>query len=166
MNMKYPFGWYVYSLLIAMSSSFILLGLHRNFYLLLYYFSLPEFIISGFTGIINLSWYEIGYVVGSGLKNVYVFSIIPLLGGTTGLISALLLLTHFRWRRVVLLGHLGFSIGLALIAIGVLSWRFWRGMGDSWRLVSTLGFFLMYCLWLFYFHRTRKSFCSSKPKNN
>lgn len=158
---NYPRGWYFYAVLMATSSLLVLFRLHREFYSLLHDLSLPDLAISGLTGLANLSWYELGYVVGGGVKSVRAFMIIPFVGSTAGFLSALLLLTRFRWRRHVLLAHLVFSIVIALLGLGVLSWRFWRGYEDPWRLVTTIAFLLMCSTWLLYFHRTRRFFSAS-----
>jgi Ca2+/Na+ antiporter len=162
-KLNYPRGWYLYGVLTATSSLLILFGMHREFYSLLHDLSLPSLAISGLAGLANLSWYELGYIVGSGVKNVRAFVIIPIVGGLTGFLSALILLTRFRWRRHVLLAHLFISIVIALLGVGVLSWRFVRGFEDPWRLVTAIAFLLMCFAWLLYFHRTRRFFSASLP---
>jgi hypothetical protein len=156
MKCRYPLGWYVYSILIAISSLCTLFGFHRTWYLFLQTLSLPDLLIGGLTGILNLSWYEIGYEVGGGLKNVHIFIAIPLLGGVTGLLSAVLLCLHISWSRRIAFLHIIFSIGLSALSLGVLGWRFMRGSEDAWRLAATFSFILMYCLWFLILRKAQR----------
>ena len=158
MKYSYPSGWYVYALVVGISSLMILFGQHRGLYTLLQILSLPQLFISAMTGLTNLGWYEIAYLVGGGVKNVNVYNVIPYVGGATGLISALLLISNVRFKRLVLLLHLGFSILLGFLGLAVLGWRMARHMEDSWRLVATIAFLLFYALWVLYFQKTKRFF--------
>lgn len=158
MRLKYPFGWYTYAGLVAVSSLLILSGLHREFYAFLQKLSVPDLVVSCLTGLTNLAWYEIAYLVGGGLKKVILFTLIPFAGGITGLISASLLLTSVRIRRYALLVHIVLSLFLGGLSLLVLLWRMVRDMSDPWRLVVAMAFFLFYSYWFLYFHRTRRFF--------
>ena len=165
MSLKYPFGWYLYSGIVAISSVMIFVGLHREFYVFLRNLSTPELVISGLTGLTNLGWYEIAYLVGGGLKTVLLFTIIPFIGGLTGLLSAFLILTSARIRQYSLWVHVLLSLILGLLSLLVLLWRMVRNMEDPWRLVVTISFIFFYLNWLVYFQRTRHFF-SSVPVAN
>lgn len=158
MKLPYPLGWYLYAGVVSVSSVLILFGLHRAFYVLLQQLSLPDLVISGLTGVTNLAWYEIAYLVGGGLKNVDLFTLVPFIGGGTGLISALLLFTGVGIRRYSLFVHIIFSLSLGALSLLVLFWRLVRGMEDPWRLVVTVSFILFYLNWLIHFQRTRRFF--------
>jgi hypothetical protein len=136
-------------------------GLHRALYSLLQLLSLPQLFISAMTGLTNLGWYEIAYVVGGGMKNVNVYNVIPYVGGATGLISAVFLISNVRIRRFVLLLHLGFSILLGFLGLAVLGWRMVRHMEDPWRMVVAIAFLFFYGFWFFYFQRTKRFFLAS-----
>lgn len=155
MNKK-QLGRTVYGVLVGLSSFLVLLGLHREFYHLLHRYSIPELVISGLAGWLNLSWYEIAYVVGSGLKNAFVFSLIPLVGGITGFLSALCVMINVPWKKWIIIIHIGLSILLSFLSICVLAWRFVRGMEDSWRFMTSICFFLFYLSWAIYFYKNRK----------
>jgi hypothetical protein len=158
MNLKYPVGWYLYSGIVTVSSAMIFLGLHREFYAFLRNLSTPELMISCLTGLTNLGWYEIAYLVGGGLKTVVLFTIIPFAGCVTGLMSGSLLLTSARIRQYSLWVHVLLSLILGLLGLLVLLWRMVRNMEDPWRLVATISFILFYLNWLVYFQRTRHFF--------
>lgn len=155
----------MYTGLVAVSSVMIFLGLHREFYAVLRKLSTPELVISALTGITNLGWYEIAYLVGSGLKKVALFTLIPFAGSLTGLISASLLLTPMRIRRYSLWVHVALSLLLGILSLLLLLWRMVRNMEDPWRLVVTISFILFYLNWLVYFQRTHHFF-SSIPSAN
>jgi Ca2+/Na+ antiporter len=150
-----PGGRDVYALLVASSSLLLLFGFHRAFFATLQDLSLPSLVISALTGIANLSWYELAYVLGGALKNVTVFTLLPFLGSATGLVSVLLQFTPVRWRREALLLHIAFALMVALVCLMILLLRFWRGFADPWRIVTTITFLLTYGWWIFYFRRTR-----------
>jgi len=152
---NFPIGWYLYSFLTAVSSLLIPLGLHRTFYFLLNELSIPGLVIAALTGIFNLSWYELAYIVGGGLKSVLVFTLLPFVGSATGLLSVLLLYTGVRWRRQVLFAHLAFGLMVSTVSLAGL---LWRGVEDNWRLVTVIAFLLTYAAWVFYFLRTRIHF--------
>ncbi len=158
MTLKYPFGWYLYAGVVAVSSLLILFGLHREFYALLQTLSAPDLVVSCLTGLTNLGWYEIAYLVGGGLKKVILFTLIPFAGSITGLISASLLLTSVRIRRLSLLFHIVFSLFLGGLSLLVLLWRMVRDMDDPWRFAVSMTFFLFYSYWFLYFYRTRRFF--------
>ena len=162
MRTDYPRGWYGYAILISVSSLLTLCGFHRCFYSLLAYLSLPDMVVSCLTGMMNLSWYELAFVVGGGMKNGRAFAFIPFLGAGLGLLSSALLLTRFRFRRYIVLAFLIFCITLATLSLMVLSWRLWRGFDDYWRLATTIAFLIGHLVWLLYFRRTRR-FLSALP---
>jgi len=154
----YPAGWYLYAGLIVASSFLVAAGLHRALYDLFRASGIPSIGISILSGLLNLSWYEIAYAVGGGLKMVGVYNALPVLGCATGVLSGGLILTGLRFRRPVLFVHLFVSLALSSLALTVLLWRLVRGMGDPWRITSTLAFLGAYCAWTAYFRRTRGSF--------
>jgi len=154
----YPAGWYLYAGLITVSSLLVATGHHRAVYSLLRASGIPSMGISILAGLLNLSWYEIAYAVGGGLKMVGVYNALPILGCATGLLSGGLILTGLRLRRPVLLVHLSVSLVLSSLALVVLVWRLVRGMGDPWRITTTLVFLAATCAWAFYFRRTRGTF--------
>jgi len=145
----------VYICFISVSSLAVLFGMHRDFYAFLHRLSAPDWLVSSFTGLLNLAWYEVGYVVGGGLKNVHLFLAIPLIGSITGLVSAVALVPRWNRRRIVVLFHIGLSLTLAAASIAVLVWRFVRGIEDEWRLVTSFAFAFLYAVWFAYFYRTR-----------
>lgn len=159
-ELKYPFGWYLYVGLVVVSSVMIVLGLHRGFYVFLRKLSTPELVISCLTGLANLGWYEIAYLIGGGLKNVDLFTLIPFIGALTGLVSAALLLAPLRIRRYSLWFHIYLSLLLGVLSLLVLLWRMVRNMEDPWRMVATISFIVFYLNWLVYFQRTRHYFSS------
>jgi hypothetical protein len=106
-------------------------------------------------GVFDLSWYEMAYAVGGGLKVVHVYDALPLFGCATGLLSGALLLTKLRDRRHVLFAHQTLPLAVSLLGLLVLLWRFFRGMPDPWRIATTLAFI---CAWILYFRRTGKRF--------
>jgi hypothetical protein len=150
-----PRGWYLYAILMVSSSVLLLFGLHRTFFALLRGLSVPDLGISALTGIANLSWYELAYVLGGAFKTVSLFTVLPFLGGGTGLLSVALQFTSARWRRAALLLHITIALTVALACLMILFVRFWRGFADPWRIVTTSTFLLTYGWWAFYFWRTR-----------
>jgi hypothetical protein len=157
-NSKYPSGWYLYAGLAVLSSILVATGLHREVYALLRTSGIPSPGISVIAGLAGLSWYEIAYTVGGGLKMVRVYDALPFLGCLTGILSGVLLLTDIRLRREALLVHLGISTALSLLALGVLLWRLVRGIPDTWRILTVLAFLVASTGWIFYFRRTREHF--------
>jgi len=155
---RYPAGWHLYAGLVIASSFLLATGLHRPVYSLLRSMGIPPGGISALAGFSNLSWYEIAYAVGGGLKMVRVYDALPLLGCATGLLSGVLLLTGLRLKRHMLVVHLIFSLSLSVLALFVLLWRLLRGMPDTWRITTTLAFLAAYCAWTMYFRRTREHF--------
>jgi hypothetical protein len=152
---NYPIGWHLYAVLTVASSLLIPLGLHRKFYVLMNDLSIPSLVAAALTGMANLSWYELAYIVGGGLKSVLVFTLLPFVGSATGLLSVLLLFTNVRWRRQLLFAHLAFGLTVSTLSLmGLL----WRGFEDYWRSVTIISFLLTYTAWIFYFLRTRLHF--------
>ena len=156
MKSSYPPGWYLYAILIASSSLLIPFGLHRTFYALLRDLSVPALGISALTGITNLSWYELAYVIGGAFKTVILFTLLPFLGSATGLLSVGLQFTGVRWRQRILMAHLAFGLAVATLSLMILLWRLWRGFVDPWRLVTVTTFLLAYGGWIIYFVKSRR----------
>ena len=145
-------GWkYVYIVQIALSSILILSGFHRHIYSFFRLAGIPDLAAACLTGAANLAWYELGYVVGGGLKSVKMYSTIPIAGSITGLLSAIVLAAGIRWRNAAALAHLTFSGTLALLGTGVLVWRYVRGYEDPWRLAAVLSFLIVVTVWIRYF---------------
>jgi len=159
-NRRYPAGWYLYAVLAITSSVLVAAELHRAVYSLLRSSGIPSAGISVIAGIAGLSWYEIAYTVGGGLKMVRVYDILPFLGCLTGAVSGALLLTDIRIRRQALFVHLGVSMVFSLLALGVLLWRLVRGIPDMWRLFTVLAFLAASAGWVWYFRRTGEYFRS------
>jgi len=155
---RIPPGWTLYAILVPLSSLLVAAALHRSVYALLHSLGVPSIGISLLAGLFNLSWYEIAYTVGGGLKMVRVYDAIPILGCATGMLSGLLLLTRLMVRRHMIAVHLAVSILLSLLALMVLLWRLYRGIADPWRIVTVLAFLAAYCAWAVYFQRTRHHF--------
>jgi hypothetical protein len=155
MNLTYPRGCYAYTFLIGTSSVATLLGLHREFYSLLQALSVPAVVVSCLTGLVNLAWYEMAFVVGGFVRSVQLFTIAPFIGAGLGVISAAMVLTRFRFRRHILLAHLSSGIALAVVSLLILLIRLLRGYDDYWRLLATVMLLLMYTAWFFYFRRKR-----------
>lgn len=153
-----PVGWYLYAATIGGTSLMIALGLQHSFFSLLRQLSVPQTTSSVLTGLLNLSWFELSYVVGGGLKSVSVFLILPYVGCASGLLSALLLLTNWRFRRHVLSFHLALSVLVGILSLGVLSWRLARGYGDLWRISTTVSFLFSYLCWIQFFRKTSNAF--------
>jgi hypothetical protein len=138
---------------LLLSSLLVLTGFHRVIYVWLG--GLPGLLVAVVAGLTNLAWYEVAYLVGGGLKSVFVFLLIPLAGGATGLLSGLLVLTGSKWKEPVLRLHLFFSLTLGLLGLAVLLWRFVRGFEDPWRMAATIGFLMLYSVWLFFSYRRK-----------
>lgn len=158
MNRRYPAGWYVFAFLATASSLLVVTGSHRAFYELMRSLSIPPVGIAVLTGLMNLSWYEIAYAVGGGLKMVRIYDAIPVAACVTGMLSGGLLLTRLRIRRQVLTVHLILSAALSALALSVLLWRLFRGMPDTWRILSVIALLAAACGWMMYFRRTREYF--------
>ena len=158
MNTRYPAGWYLYAGVAVLSSILVASELHRAVYAFLRSSGVPSQGISIIAGLAGLSWYEIAYTVGGGLKMVRVYDAIPFLGCLTGILSGVLLLTDVRLRREALYVHLGISASLSLLALGVLLWRLVRGIPDVWRILTVLAFLAASTGWIVYFRRTREHF--------
>lgn len=161
MHLSYPRGYYAYTILVGTSSLATLLGLHREFYSLLHTLSIPAVIVSCLTGLVNVAWYELAFVVGGFVKSVRLFTIIPFIGAGLGVISAAMVLTQFRFRRPILFAHLASGIALSMVSLLILFIRLLRGYDDYWRLLATVMFLLMYTAWFFYFRRDRGFLFSS-----
>jgi hypothetical protein len=155
-NLTYSRISYAYTILIGTSSVATLLGLHREFYALLGTLSVPAVVVSCLTGLVNLSWYELAFVVGGFVKSVRLFTIIPFIGAGLGILSAVMVHVRFRFRRQILFAHLASGIVLAVFSLLILLFRLLRGYDDYWRLLTTVMFLLMYTAWLLYFRRERK----------
>jgi hypothetical protein len=157
-NRRYPAGWYVFAFLSTASSLLLATGSHRAVYAVLHSVSTPSAGIAVLTGLMNLSWYEIAYAVGGGLKSVRIYGAIPVAACLTGALSGVLLLSRFRIRRQILTFHLVMSAALSALALSVLLWRLFRGMPDTWRIAAAFALFVAACGWILYFRRTREYF--------
>ena len=155
MKFSYPRSYYGYTILIGISSVTILLGLHREFYSLLHTLSVPAVVVGCLTGLANLAWYEMAFVVGGFVRSVQLFTIAPFIGAGLGVISVAVVLTRFRFRRHILFAHLSSGIALAAFSLLILLIRLLRGYDDHWRLLATVMFLLMCTAWFFYFRRER-----------
>jgi hypothetical protein len=155
---RIPGGWTLYAIVVPLSSLMVATGLHRYVYTLLDSLGVPQTGISLLAGLLNLSWYEIAYIVGGGMKMVRVYDAIPFLGCATGTLSGVLLPTNLGVRRHMIGVHMAVSIVLSLLALMVLLWRLYRGIYDPWRILTVLAFLAAYCAWTVYFQRTRQYF--------
>jgi hypothetical protein len=133
----------------------LLFGLHRGFFALLRAVGVPDLGISALTGITNLSWYEIAYVLGGAFKNVFLFTLLPYLGCATGLMGVGFQFTSVRWRYAALRLYIAFALLIALACLMILLWRSWRGFGDPWRLITAGAFLLWYVAWGYAFRPRR-----------
>ena len=158
MKRRYPAGWYVFALLTTTSSLLLATGSHRAVYGLLHSLGVPPAGIAIVTGLMNLSWYEIAYAVGSGLKMVQIYDAIPVAACVTGTLSGVLILTRLRIRRQILAVHLLVSAALSSLALSVLLWRLIRGMPDTWRIAAAFALLAANCGWMVYFRKTREHF--------
>jgi len=149
-------GMYACAVFLIVSSAMVATGLHRVLYEAGHRAALPPLGVSVAAGALNLSWYEIAYAVGGGLKMVNVYLAIPPLGAATGIVSGLLLLLGVRFARHALLAHVALSLTLGFLSLCVLLWRLYRGMNDPWRIVTTLAFMAGYTALLAYFRRTER----------
>ncbi len=154
MKSRIPAGRYLYSGIAVVSSVLAAAGLHRAVYAALRSIGVPSLGISAFAGLTGLSWYELAYAVGGGLKMVRVYDVLPFLGCTTGVLSGILLLTRFRFRRYALYAHLGLSLLLSVLGLSVLLWRLSRGIADLWRIVAVFAFLAATAAWVAYFRRS------------
>ena len=146
-------GSFICAALLIVSSALTASGMHRVLYDAGHRLALPAMIVSVLAGLLNLSWYEVAYAVGGGLKMVSLYLAIPLIGAATGMAGGLLLLLGVRFARYVTLGHIALALTLGILALGVLLWRLYRGMQDPWRIVTVLAFMAAYAAWLVYFLR-------------
>lgn len=152
-DLRYPAGVYCYGILILASAVVTLAGEHRVFFRLLQNLGFPELSIAALSGLLSLSWYELAYVVGGGLKNVSIFLAIPIAGSIGGIVSVAALFINSSFRSRLLLGYLACCLLLGILSLGVLAWRYVRGIEDLWRITSTIGFLLVYASWFVYFLR-------------
>ena len=133
----------------AVSAVVLLSGQHRAFYHLLDSLSVPALATSALAGLANLSWYELAYAVGSGLKSPRVFALLPWVGIAAGLAAAAgLLFSGARWQRRLALLQLACGLVVGGLALGVLIWRAVRGFDDPWRLVTAIAFLAAHASWL------------------
>ena len=145
------------ALVLIVSSVLVAAGMHRLLYDAGRKLALPSLGVSVLAGALNLSWYEIAYAVGGGLKTLAVYTTIPSLGAATGLLSGVLLLLGVRFARYVLLAHIALAITLGFLSLCVLLWRLYRGMSDPWRILTTLTFIAAYAALLAYFRRAERT---------
>jgi hypothetical protein len=142
-----PLGPALYAAWSVISSLLVAAGAHREAYHVLRGLSLQSLVVAAATGLANLSWYEVAYVVGGGLKRVAVFDVIPILGVGAGLLGGASILARPPWNRLVPLAHVALGLLLGGLSLLVLAWRHVRGFEDPWRLVATLGFLAGYAAW-------------------
>lgn len=139
----------------AVSAVMLLSAQHRAFYRLLDGLSVPALAVSALTGLANLSWYELAYAVGGGLKSPRLFAVLPWVGSAAGLAAvAGLLLGGAGWHRRLALLQLGLGLVVGALALGVLAWRALRGFEDPWRLVTAISFVAAHAAWLVRFWPT------------
>ncbi|HTO93339.1 MAG TPA: hypothetical protein VMM80_03170 [Bacteroidota bacterium] len=150
-------GMIACAVLLIVSSVLVATGMHRLLYDAGRWLALPPLGVSFLAGALNLSWYEIAYAVGGGLKMVRLFLAIPPVGAATGMLSGVLLLLGVRFARHVLLAHIALSITLGFLSLCVLLWRLYRGMSDPWRILTTLTFIAAYAALLAYFRRAERT---------
>jgi len=129
----------------ALPALLVLSGQHRVFYRALGGLEIPALAVAALTGAANLAWYELAYVVGSGLKNARVFLVLPYVGTATALGAALCARTRFFWHSAVVQAATSSVIGG--LALAVLAWRTVHGFPDTWRLVATLAFLAAQAAW-------------------
>jgi len=146
-------GMYACGILLVVSSAMVATGLHRALYAAGDRLALPPLGVSAAAGALNLSWYEVAYAVGGGLKMINVYVAIPPVGAATGMLSGLVLLLGVRFARPALLAHIALSLTLGFLSLCVLLWRLARGMNDPWRIVTTLAFMAAYGALLAYVRR-------------
>ena len=137
----------------AVSALLLLAGQHRAVYRALDALSVPQLGTSAVTGLANLSWYELAYVVGGGAKSARLFVVLPYLGIAVGLLAAGGLLAGARWHRRAALLQLACGVGVGGLGLAVLLWRAMRGFGDPWRLVNTVAFLGATAAWILVFWR-------------
>jgi hypothetical protein len=150
----------------SVSSVAIPLRLHRYFFHFLASLSAPPVVEGSLTGLTNLCWYELAYVLGGAGKIVGLFEILPLLGSASGILSVIALFTTVRWLRPFRMFHLLFGTAVGVASLLVLLDRLRRGYDDPWRLVATTSFVLMNALWFAYYRRSRRRCISAQPAVN
>ena len=150
-----PAGSVAYAVLAGVSSILTASGYHRIFYSALHGAQIPEPGISALTGLANLSWHEVAFVVAGAAKSAFLFTLLPVVGSATGFLSGILQLSRSRWRGPVVFAHLLFATLLGIAALAVVGIRWWRGFPDSWRGVTSLAFCIGSIFWLLYFWRSR-----------
>jgi|WetSurMetagenome_2_1015567.scaffolds.fasta_scaffold126928_2 hypothetical protein len=164
MNLRYPRGWYVYSLLFGLSSLFVFLGLHRILFSLLHDLGIAGAVVPVVTGLTNLSWYEMAFVVGGFVKSVGIFSALPFLGAILGCAGAILLHTRFTRKSLLIRAHLFVGSGVSLTSLAIVLLRTVRGYEDQWRLFCVSATLVLYAGWAYYFYRTRGLFASLQDR--
>ncbi len=148
---------FLYALLVGTTSLVTAFDLGHAYYSFIQRTSLPPLVVSALTGLLNLSWYELSYVVGGGLKSVSIYLALPFMGAATGLVSAVSMVIPRRLRPPILILHFAFSVSVGILSLAVLSWRYIRGYGDLWRTITTIAFLAAYYAWIQYFRRPERA---------
>ncbi|GEM_PF-4572946 len=154
-----PAGYYAYALISIGSAFLTVTDLHRSVYSVLSSASLPESVASAVAGILNLVWHEFAFLVGSGLKSVHIFVILPFLSAVLSCVSGILLLLQKRIGLKLVLLNLLIGSGVALASLTV---HVARGADDTWRTISTSTFLFTTLLWFLYFRYETRKFSSGK----
>lgn len=144
---------YVHAAWCGISALLLATGGHRAFYEALGAIAAPEVAAAALTGLLNLAWYELAYVVGGGLKSAGVFVALPYLGIAAGLAAAVLVRTRFHIHAAAAQLAIGLLVGG--LALAVLGWRTVRGFPDPWRLVAILAFLAGHGAWAVQLWRAR-----------
>ncbi len=144
----------------AIPALLLLVGQHRLIYDLLG--PLPELAVAAATGLLNLSWYEIAYVIGTAAKRPVVYVALPWVAIASALLPALALAKPRLFRGAAAL-HLAIGLLLGGLAFALVAWRTVRGFGDSWRLATSLAFCVAHGAWGLHFVLRRAPRRSEAP---
>jgi len=162
MTLRYPRGWYMYSILFGCTSLCVALGLHRSLFDLLRGTVISGAAVPLVTGLTNLSWYELAFVIGGFVKSALLFTALPFVGALLGCAASVVLHTRFTYKSLLVQAHLFFGLGIALVSLAVVLLRTLRGYEDMWRLICTAATVVLYSGWAYYFYRTRGLFLSMR----
>ena len=143
-----PVLHYAYALICICSALLTTTSGYRDVIGFLLSASFPEHAVSALSGVFQLVWNDLAYLIAKPLKSVWLYGLLQFLGAGLNVLAASMMFLRRRIGAYATLANISFGILAALAAMVTL---IRRGRDDSWRIVAVTSYLACNIAWLAYF---------------